>query len=259
MNHPVYKMQQDFLRRHEHAAADELSKMLEGEELLSMQERTAVAATLRFDNNGEHQVVLQADLGAEDYDGLALLMRQKRSLCYSLRTVHVPAAEEERQEEYCDLWVRLLFDTWRHSSVHIPRCDYFLDKYKEHAEVMIVPQCVEKLLEHRSGSREHHKQCNECGQLFPYVTMKQIYAYRNHVQRHVWENFSCDCDVTFADKAAKRRHYQLVHDEKRRGEFQKCDQCCYVGRAAWLERHKVCYDKQVSYVLCDTSNVTLRQ
>ena len=76
-------------------------------------------------------------------------------------------------------------------------------------------------------------------QLFPYVTMKQIYAYRNHVQRHVWENFSCDCDVTFADKAAKRRHYQLVHDEKRRGEFQKCDQCCYVGRAAWLERHKV--------------------
>ena len=55
----------------------------------------------------------------------------------------------------------------------------------------------------------------------------------------MWENFSCDCDVTFADKAAKRRHYQLVHDEKRRGEFQKCDQYCYVGRAAWLERHKV--------------------
>ena len=78
-------------------------------------------------------------------------MRQKRSLCYSLRTVNVA---EERQEEYCDLWVRLLFDTWRHSSVHIPRCDYFLDKYKEHAEVMIVPQCVEKLLEHRSGNRE---------------------------------------------------------------------------------------------------------
>ena len=58
MNHPIYKMQQDFLRRHEHAMADELSKMLEGEELLSMQERTAVAATLRFDNNGEHQAWL---------------------------------------------------------------------------------------------------------------------------------------------------------------------------------------------------------
>ena len=40
--------------------AEELSKMLEGEELLSMQERTAVAATLRFDNNGEHQVGLNA-------------------------------------------------------------------------------------------------------------------------------------------------------------------------------------------------------
>ena len=89
-------------------------------------------------------------------------MRQKRSLCYSLRTVN---ATEERQEEFCDLWVRLLFDTWRHSSVHIPRCDYFLDKYREHAEVMVVPQCVEKLLEHRSsGGREHRKQCNECGQ-----------------------------------------------------------------------------------------------
>ena len=73
------------------------------------------------------QVVLKADLGAEDFDGLALLMRQKRSLCYSLRTVNVC---EERQEEFCDLWVPLLFDTWRHSSVHIPRCDYFLDKYK---------------------------------------------------------------------------------------------------------------------------------
>ena len=55
MNHPIYKMQQDFLRRHEHVMEDELRKMLEGEELLSMQERTAVAATLRFDNNGEHQ------------------------------------------------------------------------------------------------------------------------------------------------------------------------------------------------------------
>ena len=60
MNHPIYKMQQDFLRRHEHAMADELSKMLEGEELLSMQERTAVAATLRFDNNGEHQARILA-------------------------------------------------------------------------------------------------------------------------------------------------------------------------------------------------------
>ena len=55
MNHPIYKMQQDFLRRHEHVMEDELRKMLEGEELLSMQERTAVAANLRFDNNGEHQ------------------------------------------------------------------------------------------------------------------------------------------------------------------------------------------------------------
>ena len=57
MNHPIYKMQQDFLRRHEHVMEDELRKMLEGEELLSMQERTAVAANLRFDNNGEHQVL----------------------------------------------------------------------------------------------------------------------------------------------------------------------------------------------------------
>ena len=51
----------------------------------------------------------------------------------------------------------------------------FQQLIKEHAEVMIIPQCVEKLLEHRSGSREHHKQCNECGQLFPYVTMKQAW------------------------------------------------------------------------------------
>merc|ERR1712214_249166 len=87
-------------------------------------------------------------------------------------------------------------------------------------------------------------------QLFPYVTMKQIYAYRNHVQRHVWENFSCDCDVTFADKAAKRRHYQLVHDEKRRGEFRKCDQCCYVGRAAWLERHKTEFHRDYVCHIC---------
>ena len=29
----------------------------------------------------------------------------------------------------------------------------------------------------------------------------------------------------------------MVHDEKRKGQFKKCEQCCYVGRAAWLERH----------------------
>ena len=49
--------------------ADDLSKMLEGEELLSMQERTAVAATLRFDNNGEHQVVLTALWIINGFDG----------------------------------------------------------------------------------------------------------------------------------------------------------------------------------------------
>jgi hypothetical protein len=233
MNHPVYKMQQDFLRKNEHTMTEELQKMLEGEELISMQERTAQTATLRFSDNSEHQLVLKKDLATEEFDGLALLMRQKRSICYSLRTVHVV---EERQEEFCDLWMRLLFDTWRHSSVHIPKCDYFLDKYKEYAECMIVPQCVEKLLGHKA-SQEHHKQCTDCGQLFPYVTMKQIYAYRNHMQRHVWDNFKCDCGVTFSDKAQKRRHYQMVHDEKRKGQFKKCDQCCYVGRATWLERH----------------------
>ena len=109
MNHPTYKLQQEFLRRHENTAPEDLRKMVESEELLSMQERSAITASLVFSNNSEHQLVLKRDLTVDDFDGLALLMRQKRSICYSLRTVH---AVEERQEEFCDLWMRLLFDTW---------------------------------------------------------------------------------------------------------------------------------------------------
>ena len=133
--------------------------------------------------------------------------------------IQMDPGARDSASEYC---LKSLFDVWCTSFKKLPMTEYLKAKYEEIAKYYIAREAFQKLITESTPE----KQCPECGTIFDYLTKKDKQRYKNHMDGHEREKFTCDCSISFTDANDKRRHIMLVHTA---GKYVKCDQCAYIG------------------------------
>jgi len=77
------------------------------------------------------------------------------------------------------------------------------------------------------------KLCPFCGENFGNVTKEEQIIYQLHVKKHKLDEFSCECQETWENKAEKERHMKVKHEG-----YSQCTMCLLcVRNTTLLDRH----------------------
>ncbi len=75
--------------------------------------------------------------------------------------------------------------------------------------------------------------CEDCGKTFEIRNQTSKGYFVKHKRDHYFENYKCDCEVTWTCLKTKRRHVKLVHMEG----YVKCEYCNYVASEITMDWH----------------------
>ncbi len=80
--------------------------------------------------------------------------------------------------------------------------------------------------------------CEDCGEVFHMQELSDMVRFRVHRRQHWYDNFKCDCQVTWTNTEAKRDHVIRVHLGEKEG-YVKCpvDGCEFIGKKLHLSLH----------------------
>ncbi len=121
---------------------------------------------------------------------------------------------------------------------HMKRCQGILDIYKEMEPLAELYNMAKEFLEDSDGTKRTElanevRVCDVCGYSTQITSMRALHNFNSHYKKHFYNNYKCDCKVTWTNNSEKFDHVRLVHMTG----YTTCGTCGYVTKESQMANH----------------------
>ncbi len=251
---PKNRTRSSFLRRNYASyTSEKLREILACEELANAtrtgQEKERLQDILEFQDEEELQVTLKTGIETACLEGIMFVWHDRNKLQGHFLQ-HCP---RKTRTALVTGYVTVFFDILLLGSgkLHLDKCQKILDLFDKHQRLKAQYVVAKEFLEDDAdGSKRRRltadEQCPECGKVFEIKSQADKQKLLLHKKGHFYEDYKCDCEVTWTSFTGKKYHVQLQHMEG----YEKCEHCSYVSSSNMLPRHFEMYHSEVTCEHC---------
>ena len=230
-----YKLKRD----HAGASNEELNAILERPEVATMSKRGDIKPFFCRDMVSESETQswrLVSELPVEDLEGIAFVFfREDSAPAFCL------GVQEESREDDAYVCIKSMMDLWslrRPGLKHMRRCQGVLDVYKEMEPLAELYNMAKEFLDDSDGSKRTElanevRVCDVCGYSTQITSMRALHNFNSHYKKHFYNNYKCDCKVTWTNNSEKFDHVRLHHMTG----YTTCAVCGYVTKESQMSNH----------------------
>ncbi len=218
-----------FRRLLSHYSESQLRDLLQTEEITKMCQTKDITPLLI--DNEEVMLSLSKDVNVEAIQGVALVTHE---LDGGVTAISLQVGK--KRAEMAMVLMSTLLQIWSLRADQDPamKQDPIYKDYMRVNSIAKKAKVAQELLDNPDLREGKAGQCPECGQVFNLVTALDREQFKMHKKRHFYEDFKCDCEVTWSTFNGKKKHVLLCHAE---GENIKCAECEYVSGVKGMAGH----------------------